>query len=67
MTADVVYVCSQLDTQNQCMQWVQQSPSMMQMIALSQEQAITISQHILTLQAVLLAGLLVIKLVKRNI
>lgn len=63
----VSYVCSQIDANNVCVSWVEQAPSIVQMLALTTEQATGISQQILIIQALVLGAVLVISFVKNEI
>lgn len=60
---DFLYVCSEIDVSNQCISWVKQAPSSIEMLALTFDQSVMISQQILAIQCILLAGLLFLKYV----
>ena len=62
----VSYVCSQIDA-NVCVSWVEQAPSIVQMLALTHDQAMGISQQILVIQGIVLAAVLFIGFVKSEI
>lgn len=63
-----MYVCQTLDeASNTCMEWVEQAPSMLQMLAITYDQALMIAQAIFGVQALVLAGVLVISFVKSEI